>query len=119
VPRAPQRQIVPAPVASRGTAEPGSQPTPSAGAPKRAPKPAERQKTAKPKTAPAAPPATTSPSGGGEANVGETVGDATDSLPLVSDVAETLPLGVVTDALDSTVDTANDALPAPVADALP
>jgi RNA polymerase sigma-70 factor, ECF subfamily len=119
VPRAPQRPIVPAPVAPSGTAEPGSRPTRSAGTPRRAPRPAERQQTAKPKTAPAAPPATTSPSAGGDASVGETVGDATDSLPLVSDVAETLPLGVVTDALDSTVDTANDALPAPVADALP
>ena len=78
-----------------------------------------RTGTASPNTTPTAsvPAEPVSPEAG--STLGQTVDGATDSLPLVSDVTETLPVDTATDAVDGALDTATAALPAPVTEALP
>jgi hypothetical protein len=93
-------------------------------------KPAGTTKTnSKPPTAVPAP-VEPAPGGGEGSSPGQTVDDAVDSLPLVSDVAATLPfdtatdvvdttLGTATGAVDATLETGTAALPAPVVGTLP
>ena len=79
-------------------------------------RPKTKTNTEKSKPAPAAPDSAQTDAADDGSDLGRTVEDATDPLPIVPDLVQTLPLETVTDAVDETT---IDILPPPVTDALP
>ena len=95
------------------------QPQAPAGPPVRAATHLGRTDGAKPKHQPlSAGPSLPAPPTRPDADLGKTVAQATDKLPVVPDVVQALPLATATQVVDSTLETVDGAV-APVTEALP
>jgi hypothetical protein len=83
-----------------------------------APKKGDREHKSEPKATPTAEPDVAPQPVKTSPTLDQTVHEATSALPAVPDLTKD-PVGTVTDTVDEVVDTGKNALPPPVADALP